>query len=268
MGDSWGKIIAATGSLATTLGADQPFRYRGYVYDEETGWYYLQSRYYDPETCRFISADVLLSTGQGVIGHNAFAYCGNNPIIRADESGCYYRPPRTWVETWTDDEINGGQRMPDKLYRNYLRKIESSNSNGTKRFSQADSQNAINTLFNKTGYGEKGVKIDFTGAGANIDKSYLVDSESVRIEVCLILEQTEGFDRTAGNLCAEWVFHNDVYRFISFYLFYEQFSPGIHFGFLLNNFKSSAESVDLDFCRDPRELVVSITSRYESLGLH
>ena len=92
--DSWGKLLSSTGkllsstgSLTTTLGTDQPFRYRGYVYDAETQWYYLQSRYYDPNTCRFISADVLLSTGQGVIGHNSFAYCGNNPIAREDPSG-------------------------------------------------------------------------------------------------------------------------------------------------------------------------------------
>ena len=63
--DSWGRVVTTSGTLATTLGANQPFRYRGYVYDMETGWYYLQSRYYNPETCRFISADVLLSTGQG-----------------------------------------------------------------------------------------------------------------------------------------------------------------------------------------------------------
>ena len=87
MYDSWGKPVFTTGDLASTVGANQPFRYRGYVYDEETGWYYLQSRYYDPTTCRFISADVLLSTGQGVIGHNSFAYCGNNPIAREDPSG-------------------------------------------------------------------------------------------------------------------------------------------------------------------------------------
>jgi RHS repeat-associated protein len=85
--DSWGKILATTGSLATTLGANQPFRYRGYVYDTETQCYYLQSRYYNPETCRFISSDVLLSTGQGVIGHNAYAYCGNNPIANSDPLG-------------------------------------------------------------------------------------------------------------------------------------------------------------------------------------
>ena len=85
--DTWGKVLSCTGTLATTLGSDQPFRYRGYVYDAETGWYYLQSRYYSPETCRFISADVLLSTGQGVIGNNSYAYCRNNPIRRVDASG-------------------------------------------------------------------------------------------------------------------------------------------------------------------------------------
>ena len=85
--DSWGKKLSTTGTLATTLGKYQPFRYRGYVYDEETRWYYLQSRYYDPAVRRFISADVLLSTGQGVLGHNAFAYCLNSPISLTDNSG-------------------------------------------------------------------------------------------------------------------------------------------------------------------------------------
>ena len=85
--DSWGKLLSTTGSLAETFGAEQPFRYRGYVYDEETGFYYLQSRYYNPEVGRFISADVYLSTGQGVLGHNAYAYCLNNPAIMVDYTG-------------------------------------------------------------------------------------------------------------------------------------------------------------------------------------
>ena len=85
--DSWGKLLSTSGSLASTLGKNNPFRYRGYVYDEETGFYYLQSRYYNPEVGRFISSDVLLSTGQGVLGHNAYAYCGNNPIVREDTNG-------------------------------------------------------------------------------------------------------------------------------------------------------------------------------------
>ena len=72
-----------------TFGAEQPFRYRGYVYDEETGFYYLQSRYYNPEHGRFISADVYLSTGQGVLGHNAYAYCLNNPVNSCDPAGLW-----------------------------------------------------------------------------------------------------------------------------------------------------------------------------------
>ena len=85
--DSWDKILSTTGSMASTLGANQPFRYRGYVYDTETGWYYLQSRYYDPSIGRFISADVYLSTGQGVLGHNSYAYCLNNPVNMGDPTG-------------------------------------------------------------------------------------------------------------------------------------------------------------------------------------
>ncbi|MDD3400144.1 MAG: RHS repeat-associated core domain-containing protein [Eubacteriales bacterium] len=98
--DTWGKQTSCTGTLATTLGTNQPFRYRGYVYDTETGWYYLQSRYYNPETCRFISSDVLLSTGQGVLGHNSYAYCLNNPVNMSDPSGCVWltiKIRRTWV---------------------------------------------------------------------------------------------------------------------------------------------------------------------------
>ena len=87
--DSWGKLLSTSGSLASTLGKNNPFRYRGYVFDEETGFYYLQSRYYNPEVGRFISSDVLLSTGQGVIGHNAYAYCLNNPINSIDPDGCW-----------------------------------------------------------------------------------------------------------------------------------------------------------------------------------
>ena len=94
--DSWGKLLSTSGSLASTLGKNNPFRYRGYVYDEETGFYYLRSRYYDPEVRRFISADVLLSTGQGVLGHNAYAYCLNNPVNREDSNGNWSMP--NWLK--------------------------------------------------------------------------------------------------------------------------------------------------------------------------
>ena len=108
--DSWGKPISTTGSLSATLGANQPFRYRGYVYDAETGWYYLQSRYYDPSIARFISADVYLSTGQGVLGHNSYAYCLNNPVNMSDDSGCLPNPLHRPVMV---DDGGGGIPRPD-----------------------------------------------------------------------------------------------------------------------------------------------------------
>lgn len=85
--DAWGNILSTGGSMASTLGAHNPLRYRGYVYDTDTGLYYLQSRYCDPEMGRFISSDIAVSTGQGLTGNNTFAYCGNNPVSRSDLSG-------------------------------------------------------------------------------------------------------------------------------------------------------------------------------------
>ena len=82
--DPWGNILSITGSLAETLGKDNPFRYRGYYYDTETGLYYLQSRYYDPLIVRFINADGYVSTGQEFSSVNMFAYCGNNPVNMND----------------------------------------------------------------------------------------------------------------------------------------------------------------------------------------
>lgn len=79
--DSWGKVLTVGGALASTVGAANPIRYRGYYYDTETGLYYLSSRYYDPETGRFISPDVVAEEG------NLYAYCVNDPVNRADDSG-------------------------------------------------------------------------------------------------------------------------------------------------------------------------------------
>ena len=84
--DPYGKVIEASGSHANI----NPLRYRGYYYDVETGLYYLQSRYYDPQVGRFINADKYPATGQGLIGNNMFAYCGNSPIARADTEGTFF----------------------------------------------------------------------------------------------------------------------------------------------------------------------------------
>ena len=79
----WGEIISAEGDLAEV----NPLRYRGYYYDNETGFYYLQSRYYDPANRRFINADGLISSNWSFSGLNMFAYCENDPVGRSDPSG-------------------------------------------------------------------------------------------------------------------------------------------------------------------------------------
>ena len=72
------------------IGKYNPLRYRGYVYDEETGLYYLQSRYYNPETGRFINADNPSYLGSdGITSYNLFSYCGNNPVTGYDPTGCW-----------------------------------------------------------------------------------------------------------------------------------------------------------------------------------
>ena len=84
---TWGFPIALTGSMASTLGVHNPLRYRSYIYDAETGLYYVSSRYYDPEIGRFINADSQLNQKDGILGYNMFAYCHNNPIMYSDPTG-------------------------------------------------------------------------------------------------------------------------------------------------------------------------------------
>ena len=81
--DAWGNIVSSSGRLAEI----NPLRYRGYYYDNETGFYYLQSRYYDPVNRRFINADGLISSNWSFSGLNMFAYCENDPVGRSDPSG-------------------------------------------------------------------------------------------------------------------------------------------------------------------------------------
>jgi hypothetical protein len=76
--------------LAATIGMLNPFRYRGYVYDEETGLYYLRSRHYNPVWKRFINSDSTVSFG-GLLGGNVFEYCANSPSNYIDEIGGWWQ---------------------------------------------------------------------------------------------------------------------------------------------------------------------------------
>lgn len=132
--DSWGNVTAL-GSVSydgRTLCELNPFRYRGYYFDNESYFYYLQSRYYDPAIGRFISADVLASTGQGILGHNMYAYCLNNPVNRTDATGT----AGIWFWLMVDSEWGFVHKMVQKH-------IESNNSGvitetGSKGLGRAD----------------------------------------------------------------------------------------------------------------------------------
>ena len=91
--DSWGKVLNVSGSMSTTIGELNPIRYRGYCYDAETGFYSTGTRYYDPDVGRFISPDtiaVLTATPMGLTDKNLYAYCDNDPIVRADNGGQFW----------------------------------------------------------------------------------------------------------------------------------------------------------------------------------
>ncbi len=86
--DAWGKLVSSSGSLAEI----NPLRYRGYYYDTETEFYYLSNRYYDPKVSRFINADSTdaVLSANGFYDQNLFAYCDNNPVMRADNEGGFW----------------------------------------------------------------------------------------------------------------------------------------------------------------------------------
>ena len=146
--DAWGNILSIDGLYADTLGDKNPIRYRSYYYDHETGFYYLQSRYYDPQVRRFISADdpgMLGATG-AFLSYNLYAYCENNPANCFDPYG-YLVLSTTWVGfaldmvftlfagwfKWSYDIIGmglsktferfGAKRLADKLLTSVVPKV-------------------------------------------------------------------------------------------------------------------------------------------------
>ena len=98
--DAWGNHRQITDGSGNDVSDNpnhianiNPFRYRGYYYDTETGWYYLNSRYYDPNVGRFLSPDnanLLLASPRALTDKNLYAYCDNNPVMRTDDNGDFW----------------------------------------------------------------------------------------------------------------------------------------------------------------------------------
>ncbi len=90
--NAWGECTV-TNNTSSRIGSLNPFRYRGYYYDTETGFYYLNARYYDPQIKRFINADsidIIGVTPDALTDKNLYAYCDNNPVMRGDDGGEFW----------------------------------------------------------------------------------------------------------------------------------------------------------------------------------
>ena len=111
--DAWGNILKEKSNVNpsyATVKEFNPFRYRGYVYDTDTGLYYLQSRYYDPKNGRFINADdtAYVDTNSGTpLSINMFAYCENDPINNVDPCGqCCFSNNTTLIHCHKSNKYN------------------------------------------------------------------------------------------------------------------------------------------------------------------
>ena len=111
--DSWGVCTSVTGTLAGTVGAANPWRYRGYYFDESSGLYYVESRYYDPVTMRFINADKQLNLKDGFVGFNLFAYCTNNPVNYSDPCGTCLHHIWFWKDCATCAQMKSAYISPN-----------------------------------------------------------------------------------------------------------------------------------------------------------
>ena len=124
--DAWGKQTGCYGVMSQTLGKLNPFRYRGYVYDEETGLYYLRSRYYNPEWGRFVNADRQFDANANNCSLNLFCYCANNPISNYDNNGSHLLNDigqtffQIWIQPWVTRADNAWNNTSFYNVGNYL----------------------------------------------------------------------------------------------------------------------------------------------------
>ena len=154
--DAWGNVWSVGGSEAAGIGAKNPIRYRGYYYDVETEWYYLQSRYYDPEVGRWINVDNQLSIGSDLIGLNLFAYCGNNPVNHVDSDGRAWKDIKNWfTNTW-----NKVKKTANKIVETIKEKVYSAYYNVTKcHFEDRQKKNGKHPTYSEVNKRNSGWKL-------------------------------------------------------------------------------------------------------------
>ncbi|WP_052335627.1 RHS repeat-associated core domain-containing protein [Faecalispora jeddahensis] len=127
--DAWGKLLSTTGGMADTIGKLNPFLYRGYYFDAETGLYYLNSRCYDPVIGRWINADSFIaSVGGDIHGYNLYSYCMNDPVNMSDPSGHWPK----WINSATSVIVSTVKKVIT-VVANAAKSVVSSITNATSK---------------------------------------------------------------------------------------------------------------------------------------
>ena len=184
--DSWGKVTEITGD--TALAEQNPIRYRSYYYDFETEWYFLNTRYYSPDMCRFISADGYVQTGQSVLDKNMFSYCGNNSSSRIDEYGTSWKSIKKWfsnawskTKSWAKRTFGAGyileshEKGPEAEHLGYLSgfiTLKTGAKTITKYYSSSGTKKPVSVYgklrADKMGLSSGGVKINIKKLSFNM----------------------------------------------------------------------------------------------------
>lgn len=205
--NAWGvPTVSYSNGGASTTAAKNNLRYRGYFYDADLGMYYLQSRYYDAKVCRFINADGYISTGQGLLGYNMFAYCGNNPVNRTDHTG----------EAWYHWFLLA---IVDPVTANLVATINKAVDLGM----MAVANNQLQEQYTKDEAEDEIKKLSVSDVNFYNNNVELVDSKDVnsrynRLKTSMILTRTVNDDgsqitnRSAFDISAEILGHNMMYK--------------------------------------------------------
>ena len=269
--DTWGNTLSVTDASGKAItdplhiASINPIRYRGYYYDAETGLYYLQSRYYDTTTRRFLNADTLLGANAGA-AYNLFAYCGNNPVNAQDDNGQYpvevsdnsnRRPMASSLKQW----IVAKNKQQQTTTATINRILSSYNDNCKLSLAATDKERT-----------------------AQITNSYLISRDD-RIAICETLAAfwyEDSFPKEqqskAKKLAAEWVLHNVIYDITQTGYIYigmasaadsnlEYFQYAAPIPIDVEGYKSSAKDVDLSEYDDDRKIVKGSTYLLYWLGI-
>lgn len=141
--DSFGNTLSIVDNSNINLGTINPFRYRSYYYDEETGLYYLNSRYYNPKIGRFINSDYIINSNFDFVSNNLFSYTSNNFINYEDKIGTSIKSAFTFLRKGAKETVYNCMNFKEKS--SYLKTEKKSKSTGSKNntFNKSENKNKM-----------------------------------------------------------------------------------------------------------------------------